>query len=470
MKKILYSVLFIVGLLVADVASAQSRTSYFMEGSYFRTELNPALVPTRGYVAVPFLSGVGINLNSNYLSVDNLFYQRGGQIVTAFNGAVSPSEFLDRLPNRGIVHNKEDITILGGGFFHKIRETNVFWNFGIGAHISVSNTESKDLFTALKTLGNNHYNLGDTYLGGTVYLDLYVGAAVPITDWLNVGAKAKFLIGILDLGVEFDELSAKVDVSKVTGTLRGNWRANGIFTENKYIVDGKYKGDPLSLSNLGNAKSYGFAVDLGAEVRFFDDHLKASIGVTDLGFIKWAKSTHIGGKLNGDFEFEGVDVESGDFVKPVGDIDTDNIVGLKSYDGYTTMVNCALNVGVEYNILKNRISFGLLSHTQFLTKAVYSELTISANFRPLNWLSASISHTFLNHNKFGIFGAAINFHPKGLNLFIGMDFIDCNMVKYEAFSIPRYAKSMNVYFGLGFSIGKHQRLQKHYAQSENLAE
>ena len=145
-------------------------------------------------------------------------------------------------------------------------------------------------------------------------------------------------------------------------------------------------------------------------------------------------------------------------------------MGLKSYDGYTTMVNCALNVGVEYNILKNRISFGLLSHTQFLTKAVYSELTISANFRPLNWLSASISHTFLNHNKFGIFGAAINFHPKGLNLFVGMDFIDCNMVKYEVFSIPRYAKSINLYFGLGFSIGKHQRLQKHYAQSENLAE
>ena len=30
--------------------SAQMRTAYFMEGSYFRTDMNAALAPTRGYI------------------------------------------------------------------------------------------------------------------------------------------------------------------------------------------------------------------------------------------------------------------------------------------------------------------------------------------------------------------------------------------------------------------------------------
>ena len=51
MKKII--ILLVTATLVAINASAQLRTSYFMEGSYFRNELNPALAPTRGYIAIP---------------------------------------------------------------------------------------------------------------------------------------------------------------------------------------------------------------------------------------------------------------------------------------------------------------------------------------------------------------------------------------------------------------------------------
>ena len=76
MKKII--VLLVTATLVAINASAQLRTSYFMEGSYFRNELNPALAPTRGYIAIPALSGVGVNLNSNILSVDNFLYKHNG--------------------------------------------------------------------------------------------------------------------------------------------------------------------------------------------------------------------------------------------------------------------------------------------------------------------------------------------------------------------------------------------------------
>ena len=53
MKKII--VLLVTSTLVAINASAQLRTSYFMEGSYFSNELNPALPYTALLMQTNFL-------------------------------------------------------------------------------------------------------------------------------------------------------------------------------------------------------------------------------------------------------------------------------------------------------------------------------------------------------------------------------------------------------------------------------
>ena len=85
--------------LMAISASAQLRTAYFMEGSYFRTDMNPALIPTRSYFNLPAISGVGVGLNNNFLSVSNFVYQKEGQLVTALDSRVPASEFLAKLPD-----------------------------------------------------------------------------------------------------------------------------------------------------------------------------------------------------------------------------------------------------------------------------------------------------------------------------------------------------------------------------------
>ena len=94
MKKILYSILAVAALFLSESVMAQSRTSYHMEGSYFRNELNPALAPTRGYLALPGISGIGLNMGTNWLSVDNLIYERNGELVTALHGSVTADDFL----------------------------------------------------------------------------------------------------------------------------------------------------------------------------------------------------------------------------------------------------------------------------------------------------------------------------------------------------------------------------------------
>ena len=99
MKKIFILLASALCLVGVGSASAQSLTSYFMEGTYFRTQLNPALTTTRGYFNMPVMSGTGVNVVNNFLSVDNFIYQRDGQLVTALHNSVSPNEFLNRLPD-----------------------------------------------------------------------------------------------------------------------------------------------------------------------------------------------------------------------------------------------------------------------------------------------------------------------------------------------------------------------------------
>lgn len=453
MKKII--VLLVTATLVAINASAQLRTSYFMEGSFFRNELNPALAPTRGYIAIPALSGVGVNLNSNILSVDNFLYKHNGEVVTALHSSVDADKFLGSLPQIGFVGVNLNANILGAGFYTK----NSFWNFGINLRSSNDITLSKDVFKVLKTLSNGHYDLTNTSLSSTSYLELYVGNTRKVADFsfgtLTAGAKVKILAGLLNASSQIEQMYADISSESVKGELQGTLRANGvIFDPTKGVAGQEITEDVLCYDVnqiFGNLKNFGAAIDLGAELTLLDDHLRLSAAVTDLGFIKWSKSTYIEAETVCNFYYNGINLNS-------GEADSDGSAKLYMADvkksGYTTRLNCSLNFGAEYNILNNHIGFGVLSHTEFRHKKSLSELTLSVNFRPTDWISATLSHTLLSHNKLGILGFALNVHPKGVNLFVGADYLPMKYVKYENAPIPYNAKSINIYFGLGFNLGK----------------
>ena len=71
MKRFNKIIITLVALFATLTASAQMRTSYFMEGSYFRTDMNAALAPTRGYIKLPVAGALGVDFGNNYFSVDN---------------------------------------------------------------------------------------------------------------------------------------------------------------------------------------------------------------------------------------------------------------------------------------------------------------------------------------------------------------------------------------------------------------
>lgn len=103
MKKI-YAFLFT--LLLASGAAAQNPTAYFMEGSTLRSQFNPAFAPLRGYVNIPGLGGLDINVSGN-LSIDKILYPRNGKLVTLSTAPYRrPTPFRDSKPTTSWVSTR----------------------------------------------------------------------------------------------------------------------------------------------------------------------------------------------------------------------------------------------------------------------------------------------------------------------------------------------------------------------------
>lgn len=448
-SKVIITIIAVVGGFITT--SAQMRTAYFMEGSYFRTDMNAALAPTRGYIKLPAIGGLGLDFGNNYFSVNNLFYKKNGSIYTFMHSGVSANEFLGKLDDKGKLSVNLNLPILGFGAHTK----KLFWSFGLNLRSNSEITLSKDMFAALKNLSNGYYDLGDTHISNREYVEASLGFAIPIKEFMTFGFRVKGLVGLADLSMKMDKMYLDVNENAVKAELMGGIRGNcPVFAPN-YVVGSEFSTDGIIqqdiMKALNSIKSWGLGADIGFEFRFFDDHLKVSVGANDIGFIKWYGNSTINAEGNANFSYEGFDLTTNE-AKLDGGF---NAVMAKSEGSYTTRLSCSLNAGVEYNILKNWIAFGVLSHTEFCQNFTRTELTASVNFRIMRWLSTSFSHTFLNSHQPGVLGWALNIHPTGLNFFIGADYIDTRFAIYnQTIPIPKMMSSVNLYVGVGFNLGK----------------
>lgn len=452
-------IIVIIAAILGGIAtsSAQMRTSYFMEGSYFRTDMNAALAPTRGYIKIPIAGGLGVDFGNNYFSVNNLFYKRDGGIYTFMSNKVSADEFLGKLSDKGKISANLNTSILGFGAHTK----KLFWSVGINLRSNTEITLSKDMFAALKNLSNGVYNLGDTHISNREYVEAAIGIAIPIKEFMTFGFRVKGLVGMADLSMKMDKMYLDVNEDIVKAELMGGIQGNVPILRSNYPIGAI--GDDLAIEDLiyenpmdglKGFKNWGLGVDLGFEFRFLDDHLKISVGANDLGFIKWGGHNTVNAEGKANFSYEGFDLTTSEAKLGYGY--EANMVASKG--SYTTRLSGSLNGGIEYNFLNNWIALGVLSHTEFCQNFTRTELTASVNFRIGRWLSTSVSHTFLNGNQPGVLGWALNLHPPGFNLFLGADFIDTRFAVYTmedlTIPVPQMMTSANVYIGVGFNLGK----------------
>lgn len=455
-RKSFLALTMLAGMSVS-LSAQQMRTSYFMDKSTVRTALNPAFRPERGYVSIPVIGSLNVSYGSNGVAVSDLLYPKNGNLVTFLDASVDTDEFLKKLKKNNQLNAEFSTSILSAGWYAGTG----FWTVDLGVKGIANARVPKSLFDFMKKGSGPEgttYDISDL----NVYVDSYMEAAVgysrPINEKLTVGGKFKMLFGAANMDASFDKMHVEMNDNqwKITSVGTLNASVKGLTPE--FEKDNKNE-DYISSFDFDSPGLAGFgaAIDFGATYKLLDN-LTLSAAVLDFGFISWNAGSTTSGVANGDFNFDGFDLAIGDdkdvpSMSDQFDSLTDDVNDLFHFKqvqgkGRTTMVRSTINIGGEYSILDNQLGFGLLSSTRFYRPKAYTELTASANYRPVNWFAATLSYSFI-HSDFKTFGMALNFSPSWINFFIGSDYM---LTKVTPQCLPVNATAMNFYFGLSVPL------------------
>ena len=448
--------------LSTAVMAQYNNSSYFMEGMYYRHNLNPAFAAERNYINMPLfmLGNFNVGMQGN-IGVDDFIYpynKNGYSLTTFMNPSVDAKEFLSRLQKNNIVNLNVSMPIIAFGF----GGWGGFNTFEIGLKTNAAVNLPYDLFAFAKNgvadSRITEYDITDLRVRATAYAEVALGHSRKFLDnKLAVGVKLKALIGAGNVDAEVRHL--KVTMSEDRWKIQGDGEVNGSVSGAyfKYNEDGEIDGFDVDKAGVGG---FGGAIDLGAQYDFKDlvPGLKVSAAILDLGFINWKKGVRA--TIKDEYTFDGfkepivIDPDDDDpgkldnQIDQIGD-DLEDLFQLKedkNPKSRTTSLGATLNIGAEYALpMYKNLRFGFLSSNYINGPFSWSEARFSANVAPVKWFEASVNYGM---GKFGSsFGWVLNFHPKGFNFFIGSNH---TFGKLTPQGVP--VGNANAHINLGFNI------------------
>ena len=438
--------LVLAGLLFVAVASAQNATTYFMEGSQFRMQWNPAFAPDRGYITVPVFGNVQANINGN-VSLDEFIFPQNGELYSIFNGAVPASVALEGLEEINKLDADVRLGNIGFGAYTKNRRN--FWSFEMAMRTTAGTEVPYSLFEFMKN--GTSADISGLNFGLGMYMEGAFSYSMPLTDKLVVGARAKIVMGMARMNFEFEQFDAVMGEDKWYADAVGRMEISGLVPPVSYNDNGDsvYNLDDLEFDSMKVPAGWGLGIDLGVTYDLLPN-LQLSASVNDLGFMKWSKSSTAVGQIAESIEFEGVVIdEQGNVMEPEFDLDELEFKVVDS-EGKAQSLYTSFNVGGQYSILDNRIGFGLFYSGKLGTYKTFHNVTASANFRPLEWLHLSGSYSFID-NKASAVGLGLNICPGFINLVVATDIL---LSKKTPQWIPIKQSNMSFTFGLGVPLGK----------------
>lgn len=445
-------------LLVPSVLYSQTaNSSYFLDGSFTRYQLNPALTPERGYLALPILNNFQIDAYSS-VGLSNFLYESKSypdKLTTFMSSEVNKEDFLNALPSVSKIKFGMDMDLFSLGFygFQGMNTLNVKFRNSININLP------KELFSFMKaSLSDGDYLIEDININSYTYLEMALGHSHKINSNLTIGARLKLLVGGYYMDANVDQISAKIsgDSWRVNANAIVKVAAPGLKpiyktgTE-KEIEDFDYDFDGFD--------SYGFAMDLGAvyDISELVEGLQLSASLTDLGLISWNMMTAATNNTE-DVVFNGFsnyDV-TGDEEDPTMDNleeDFKNLV--KIYDQGSkkekVKLDATFRLGAEYSMFfADWISVGeLFTVRSGINK--FSEARTSLVLAPSKWFDMTGNVAFSSYGT--AYGFMINLHPVGFNLFFASD---CLKAKVNPQFIPTEEFWTNVTFGIIMPIGRRR--------------
>lgn len=450
--------LLLASLLLAFGAAAQNPTAYFMEGSTFRSQLNPAFAPLRGYVNIPALGGLQISTGGN-LALDKMLYPRDGRLVTLLDSSVSASDALSGLEADNILGLDTRINVIGVGAFR--RDHKSFWSFDLNVRLDMDNDLPYSFFEFVK-LGKEGSirNLG---FASEAYAEAAFSYSFPLlNDRLYIGVRGKLLAGLFRAQVGYDRFDVTLRSDRWAVDTEGSFDISAAGVELAEDADpASFEPGDIDFSPKKPA-GYGFAVDFGATYDILPN-LQASLAVTDLGFISWGKNNTLSGRSTEQLEFTGVTIPD-DGTEPAPDFDLEMLkFARQDGAGSTHMLRASINAGIEYEVWRHKIGLGLLYTARIREYKTLHNITASVNFHPVRWFTFTGSYSVID-NRGGAVGLGLNLCPGWINFFLATDVL---LVKHTPQWIPVKQSNMNFTLGIGVPIGKRSHRIPAYVRADD---
>lgn len=473
-------------MVQAGAAMAQELNSaYFTEDFKYRHDMNPAMGNDQGYFAIPVLGNLNVQLQGS-LGVGDFFFKNpdydvkaGAKKTTTFmHPGISTEEALKGFKKGANPLLMDlDLMIASVGF----KAFNGYNTVELKERTHIGLSMPYDFFSFAKNLKNQDYSFDDMGIRAWSYAELALGHSRQLYDNLRVGAKVKLLFGVARADLSTEGLHANLANDKwvIDGQAKMLLNMKGASFTEKEEEYGNRPGtynriDGIDIDGFG-LSGFGLGLDLGAVYEFKDcsvswlNGLRTSLALTDLGFINWnnglqAESAGKAFEFNG---FNNIDLKDGDDKHTLGDEVDDFADDLKDFynleskgsgNSNTNALAATLRFGLEYPLpVYDRLTFGSLLTHRFDGKYSWTEERISANIRPLNWVDGGINVAFTSFCT--TMGWVLNFHPRGMNIFMGMD----HMIGKTTTSMIPLDSNFSFNFGLNVAWGGKKKSGKNLA-------
>ncbi|HLP04479.1 MAG TPA: DUF5723 family protein, partial [Paludibacter sp.] len=447
MKKLLLYILVLVSSYSSLVAQ-QVNTLYFMDNVPYRNKLNPAFQPLNNfYFGLTPIGYTGFGIGNNSLTVKDIIYKDpldpDGPPITFLHPHGNFNNFLKAIRPNTLIGTNLDLNFLAMGF----RTGNSYWNLSVAGKTSFQ-------LMASKYISDGHWGLDFSS-----YLEAGLGYSRNWNDRLSIGLKAKYLWGIMQGQVNNDVKLDTSDGLKISGTT--NLKLASPLELNPTDLSSIITGGQDIMTELTKPTGTGLGLDLGATWKIIPN-LTLSAAVVDLGMINWTKNTR---SYTATIQFDSNDVTSQLFSPNSDSIMSgilENAIGVDSTIGgsYRTYTDPKLNVGLEFGLVKDKITLGLLSRTMMHRGRMFEEVTTSLNLKPLSWFDLSTSYSLMN-GRWSNVGAGLGLRLGFLHMFLGADYVPMRFVRYNTFNyVPSNTKGVNLALGFNIVFGSNKDSDK----------
>ena len=449
---------------ILPTSAQELRTSYFMETSNYRHQMNPALLDSP-YFGM-FFSNINIGMTGNIGAKQFIFdtnglpgYTGNYRYTTFMDPNVDAKTFLNKLHDKNRFDLYLNYNLFSVGFKAwggvNLLELNLRSNTNL--------TLPKGLFEFAKTAGEKeHYEFGGLGMRTQNYMELALGHSRDINKQWRVGGKLKFLIGAAYADFTADNVT--LDMTEDAWRIQSNAQVKASLLKSDVIHEDPSKnsadGRPRvkELDNFGfSLPGFGMALDLGVTYKPIEN-LTLSAAITDLGFISWKNTHHASSQ--GDYTFDGFDnIYIGSDKDQTEDIDDqfdqigDDLEEMFSvYDDGTKTATQALaatlNVGAEYKLpAYDKLKFGFLYTSRIHGKYSWHQGMLNVGVRPVKWFECNVNGAVTSTGVTA--GGMLSLKAPHFNFYIAADRFFSKLGKQ---GVPLNSSNGNITFGMTFPL------------------